>query len=292
MSNVQKLSLDCKTVCELFNVACVSKMNYGAEVCGFIPAKELERIHLKFGKRLLGVKTSTCTPAVYGELGRKPLIVTRTFRIIKYWFKILRSENCLIRSIYDCDSKNMISNWIIFVKQTLLSHGFGDVWYFPESVNEKVFYMYFEQRQTDCFFQKLRVDIENAHPLKLFKFLNPTLQQADYLNYIYYEKHRKALTRLRLSSHSLRIESGRYDKKCPTSERKCIFCTSNEIEDEYHFVLICNFYTELREKYIKKYYYVRPSMAKFIELLNSNSESILKKLECFNKRENSTIQQY
>lgn len=37
---------------------------------------------------------------------------------------------------------------------------------------------------------------------------------------------------LRLSLHHLRIESGRYDKKCPINERKCIYCNSNDVEDE------------------------------------------------------------
>lgn len=137
MHKTQKLSLDCKTVIELFDVACSSKMNYVAEVWGYTNAKDLERVHLKFCKRLLGVKSSTCTPAVYCELGRKPLLLTRTLRIIKYWFKVLRSQNCLIKSINEFDVKNMLSSWIIFVKNTLLSNGFGDVWYYPESVNEK-----------------------------------------------------------------------------------------------------------------------------------------------------------
>lgn len=209
MYKTQKLSLDCKTMMELFDVACSSKMNYGAEVWGYTNAKDLERVHLKFCKRLLGVKTSTCTPAVYCELGRKPLLLTRTLRIIKYWFKVLRSQNCLMKSIYDYDLKNMLSSWIIFVKNTLLSNGFGDVWYYPESVNEKMFYVYFEQRLSDCFYQNLRVEIENAHPLRLYKYLNLPVHQAEYLNHILYDKHRKALSRLRLSSHRLRIESGR-----------------------------------------------------------------------------------
>lgn len=169
-----------------------------------------ERVHLKFCKRLLGVKTST--PAVYSELGRKPLLLTRTIRIIKYWFKVLRSQNCLMKSIYDYDLKNMLSSWIILVKNTLLSNGFGDVWYYPESVNEIMFYVNFEQRLSDYFYQNLRVEIENAHPLRLYKYLNLPVHQTEYLNHILCDKHRKALSRLRLSSHRLRIESGRYDK--------------------------------------------------------------------------------
>jgi hypothetical protein len=41
-----------------------STMSYGVEV------DVIERVHLKFFKRILGVKMSTCNAAVYGELGR------------------------------------------------------------------------------------------------------------------------------------------------------------------------------------------------------------------------------
>uniref|UniRef100_A0A8W8ICF1 Uncharacterized protein n=1 Tax=Magallana gigas TaxID=29159 RepID=A0A8W8ICF1_MAGGI len=50
----------------------------------------------------------------------------------------------------------------------------------------------------------------------------------------------------------------------------CDFCRS-EFEDEYHFVLICPRYQQLRAKYIKKYYWKKPSMYKFIQLLCVNN---------------------
>ena len=40
-------------------------------------------------------------------------------------------------------------------------------------------------------------------------------------------------------------------------------------EDEYHVALICEYFKNIREKYIKPYYYTRPSMIKFIELMNT-----------------------
>lgn len=72
-----------------------------------------------------------------------------------------------------------------------------------------------------------------------------------------------------------------------------MYCNSNDVKDIYHFVLVCGFYTELRKSYIKKNFYVRPSMAKCINLLNTLYLRF-KKLgkyvhECFNKRDNFTI---
>ena len=53
------------------------------------------------------------------------------------------------------------------------------------------------------------------------------------------KKFQTSLSRLRLSSHRLEVETGRSTrpKKTPFENRKCKFC--NNLEDEYHFVLQC-----------------------------------------------------
>ena len=42
----------------------------------------------------------------------------------------------------------------------------------------------------------------------------------------------------------------------------CSLCNINILEDEYHFVLVCPFYSTIRDKYIKPYYYNTPSTFK------------------------------
>ena len=48
--------------------------------------------------------------------------------------------------------------------------------------------------------------------------------------------------------------------------------------DEYHFVLECNIYTDLRTQYIPNYYRCRPNMYKFVDLLNVENPTIIKRL--------------
>ena len=75
------------------------------------------------------------------------------------------------------------------------------------------------------------------------------------------------LARLRLSSHNLRVEFGRYtSQRIDYEQRYCNFCNENDIEDEYHFVLICPVYSKIRTSSIKPYYRVNPSVNKFIDL--------------------------
>ena len=45
-------------------------------------------------------------------------------------------------------------------------------------------------------------------------------------------------------------------------------CDMNDVEDEYHFIFKCSFYTNLRLLYIKKYYWFKPSVFKNVQLLS------------------------
>ena len=75
------------------------------------------------------------------------------------------------------------------------------------------------------------------------------------------------MSRIRMSSHRLQIEAGRWHRpqSIPLNERKYIIC--NNVEDEFHFILECTKYNEIRRKYIKKYFWQRPNISKFIELI-------------------------
>ena len=56
-----------------------------------------------------------------------------------------------------------------------------------------------------------------------------------YLYQVKNKSHRKAMTRFRLSNHSLLIEKGRHLRPpLERSERKCFIC-KNEVEDEKQF---------------------------------------------------------
>ena len=60
--------------------------------------------------------------------------------------------------------------------------------------------------------------------------------------------HRKSFAKLRLSAHKLHIETGRYCKeRLPPDKRTCSICNNGDIEDEYHFIMVCLKYKDLRQ---------------------------------------------
>ena len=80
----------------------------------------------------------------------------------------------------------------------------------------------------------------------------------------------KNIAKIRLSAHDLLIERGRY-RNLQRNERKCTLCNNNDIEDEFHFIIQCNTYTDIRSKYLKPYYVRNPSMFKFLQLLSTEN---------------------
>ena len=52
----------------------------------------------------------------------------------------------------------------------------------------------------------------------------------------------------------------------------------NEIDDEYHYILMCPFFNEQRKTFLKKNYYTRPNTLKWQQLMSSSSTAELSNL--------------
>ena len=96
-----------------------------------------------------------------------------------------------------------------------------------------------------------------------------------------------------MSTHRLHIETSRWTKRLstPINDRKCSVC--NILEDEYHFILECQMFNDLKIKLIPDLYRIRPNMQKFVSLLNNNHVNIIKQLAkymhyAFERRNNNS----
>ncbi|XP_053375235.1 uncharacterized protein LOC128547230 [Mercenaria mercenaria] len=284
LNNISKLSLKPSTILQLFDSFVTSTLCYASEIWGFGKSKPIERIHMKFCKLLLHVKTSTCNYGIYSELGRYPLYVNRYVRIIKYWLKVVKSDNIFIQSLYYSlvsDIEMGRTNWASNVKHLLDSYGFSYVWINPDIVDLNTFHIVFKNRVIENFVQNCYNGINNSRCLCSYKLFKTTFGFENYLDFLS-PKLRIAFSRLRRSSHQLRIESGRYGaNRVEHNQRYCLLCNSGDIEDEYHFIIKCPVYDTIRKLYIKPYYYRRPSVYKFTQLMHNTQRSALLKLSKF-----------
>ena len=97
----------------------------------------------------------------------------------------------------------------------------------------------------------------------------------NYINIVKSEKYRKELTRFRLSSHSLYIETGRYEN-IGRENRICTMCSQNVVESEFHFLLCCTAYSALRTKYNIKCNW--PSHSLFKSVMSNRNERYINNL--------------
>ena len=146
-----------------------------------------------------------------------------------------------------------LTNWATRVKTLLNNFGFTYVWNEPFTVDQTNFHHIFKSRVIDVFKQSWINNITTSAGLYSYRYFKSIFTYETYLNIIP-KKYRIALTQLRLSSHQLRIETDRYgNQRMERNRRLCQFCRSNDIEDEYHFVIICPLYNVLRKNILKHF---------------------------------------
>ena len=281
----QDMTLNNKDKFKLFDSLVGSVLGYSSEVWGFHGGPDIERIHTQFCRSLLGVKKSTNLAALYCELGRKPLIIYRKLRILRYWMKILQTDNILLRNVYDFLFNDAINgctynglNWAYQVKKILENLGFNNVWTYQ--ILDKITYNEIKQRLLDSTNQELMMSINTSTKLQSYCIFKVDTEHESYLDTIKQSKFKFALSRFRLSSHPLYIETGRYTG-IPKEERFCVFCNMRSIENEYHFLMICPHYVDIRRKYLPAYYCRWPTITKFKTIMQTKSKKLINNIAKF-----------
>ena len=275
-----------KHVLDLFDKLVSPILSFGSEIWCFCKADKIERVHLQFCKTLLGVKQSTQNSFIYGELGRIPYQIQRYFSIIKYWFKVInKAENKYVNAIYkmmlrDLEINDRKINWAILVRNLLSNLGFFEVWLNQGVWDVKLFLTMLRQRIKYQFIQGWAGEIQNSSRARFYRNITEFHFQP-YLDIINIRKFRTAMTKLRVSSHRLEVETGRWTRpvSIPFDERKCHIC--DRLEDEFHFLFECPFYNELRTQYLSRYFVVRPSMYKLTELFKTEVKKRIKNLSIY-----------
>lgn len=279
MKEVKTHNFNPCTLLSLFDTYVSPVLNYCSEVWGYTKAQEIEKVHTMFLKRLLGVKRSTSNDMVYCETGRLPLIVQRQFHMVKYWVKLLRSDNCILNNMYEITLRSYIekntNNWVSEIRNILISIGMNDIWQ-QQKVEDEVFFLHIvKQSLKDLAYQKIDSYIQGSNKCMIYKYvIKQDRNLQPYLNSCIPSKYKTMLSKFRLSAHALNIETGRYDAT-RRENRKCTKCNLSEIEDEFHFVLKCPHYADIRNLYIRPYFINRPNVYKVTQLLGSENKTTL-----------------
>ena len=88
------------------------------------------------------------------------------------------------------------------------------------------------------------------------------------------------LIRFRTTNHKLPVELGRW-RNVPLNERTCTKCAFNCLGDEFHYLFECEYFKHDRHLLIKRYFYIRPNILKYHQIMNSQNKTIVKNLSLF-----------
>jgi len=148
-----------------------------------------------------------------------------------------------IRIVYNTMCNDMttepnIVNWCSLLRDLLFLIGLPGAWFFQDVGDVKLFLKIVKTQINDIFLQHWQTRVDCSSRALFYKHVADFKFQP-YSDSLIITKRRYNLTQLRLSSHRLCIETGRWKKPIctPLDERKCIICLT--VEDEFHFVCEC-----------------------------------------------------
>ena len=230
----------------LFNSCIKPILLYASDFWGCLKLPKpnpIETMYLKFCKDVLGVQIRTINTGALMELGQIPLCIYGKKNCIKNWNRICRKGNANDLLVNSCQN-DLENDWKFSVTEYISSLDLT----FPNipDPDEQAPSVQIYNRERGIFQEALFEDLQNSSKLKTLSILKDDLACKNYLLSVSNIANRTALTKFRLSNHNLMIEKGRYENM-QLCDRSCPFCP-DQIEDEFHFLVKCPIYTELRLK--------------------------------------------
>ena len=205
--------------------ACVmSALLYNCEAFGPYIPEGLEEMYHKMLKAALGVRNNSPNLLILIESGCLPLRCLIQSRQLKFFRrfrdslqegsarelmfrKLLEKKSAFLQYYIDLDQKYKDSN------QLITEHMLN--------ITQKI--------------RNLAADKDNHYKYWMYHEMNPELKPSPFLNRI--DAVGKAMTKFRVGSHSLKIETGRWSRT-PREQRLCRTC--NEFGDEFHALFSCS----------------------------------------------------
>ena len=106
---------------------------------------------------------------ILAETGRYPLSVKKS--IIKYWLKVIQSEDKKLINIIYIKMKQLKCSWVSYVKEILHNTGFAEIWENQEVVNGARFVQLFEQRSMDMYMQQGWGQVQYLYLVLVLKYI-------------------------------------------------------------------------------------------------------------------------
>ncbi|KAL3700010.1 hypothetical protein R1sor_018032 [Riccia sorocarpa] len=199
--------------------------------------KKLESLQKSFLSEELGVRSQIPNSLLRAETARLPLGIEALIESITYARRLRNqaSDRYSTQALKASRSHGWYADLTRWAARWGLSESFWDSVDIREELTHLVVRkLWHEPSPRQCYY------LRDISPLLPYK-------EKPYLS-INDRKVRHAFARFRISAHTLNVEEGRW-KNIPREDRICSVCTLGKVEDEYHTLLVCPGFSDLRESF-------------------------------------------
>ena len=154
----------------------------------------------------------------------------------------------LLDTSYYWENLKTNSKWINCIQRILDNSGRHDLWiHQPATITISISEM-IKQNLVDQLLQNWNSKLDNSSKGRNYNLFKSDIKCEKYLtkvngSLIY------TMFRFRTANHKLPVETGRWNN-IELSERKCQLCESNYLGDEFHYLLECSFFFEMKDGFI------------------------------------------
>ncbi len=237
-----------------------------------------EKTDLRFIKSILGVHRKASNAAVRGELGRYPTIIYIIKQVVKNWLRISNyRKDSILYDTYLCNLQMVFEGkkcWLFNIRKIVYDTlGLKHLWenqgrykkatgQIRQVVNNLKHIYEFQWRNEIN--RKPGNNKGSGNKLRTYALFKSSFKYETYLDFHPDFRKRRLLTKLRISSHRLEVEMGRYQSKTKVKkivkDRVCNFCDAGAVEDEIHVLMDCSLYSSHRKDLLKHLFNIFPGL--------------------------------
>ena len=205
--------------------ALCSALFYGCESWFIRDFREAETMYNASLKAMLGVRLSSCNDLVCieaGEPGAKGYVLQQQYNFLQK----IKSRDSFHGSYHE---------WVLHEAMQCRTPA--------AAAMQHVIAYRSDPTSAELEKKKLNVQISTSTRRVMYRTLNPDLSVSLVYDGGVAERDRKSFTRMRLSSHRMRCETGRWSR-IPAEER---LCPCGNVQNEFHVLLQCSLTQHLRD---------------------------------------------
>ena len=269
----------CATFTKLYSSCVCPIMDYASGVWGVKSFDCLEQVQYRALRYFLGVHKFTPIDVLTGDSGWLSCFSRHKLALLRLWNRLVTLPDTRLTNkifLWDLSFKDKAGSWSNalnkLLSETEIEYNFENL--LPYNLDQMYYIL-----------KSIERDAWNSRryskpKLRYYNMYKSDFEQEEYLDLSIPKYHRSLFAQFRAGILPLAVEVGRY-RGTPLTDRVCVLCSTDSVEDEFHVLCVCNKYDDFRKELFDKIatdfseFEHLPDLEKFVHLLNNNQKEVI-----------------